>query len=134
MFPLNLLPLYSAISIFPLWIIEQFLPYPYLIEELVKAFLIGTTVPPKNHNPYSYVALAGLSFGLSETVLYQIINIQSNSFYLFTQRFLITNLMHLLTFLIIYRGKQSGKAVFIVTIVFAIAIHYCFNKYFSFRV
>jgi hypothetical protein len=35
-----ILPLVGAFSVFPLWLIEQFLPWPWLIEELFKLFVV----------------------------------------------------------------------------------------------
>jgi len=57
--------LYSLVGPFLLWPLEYFLPYPYIIEELFKVFVVKFT----NSNAKSYI-LAGILFALTETILY----------------------------------------------------------------
>jgi uncharacterized membrane protein len=127
MYPANLLPLISAFSIFPIWAVEQVFPYPHIIEELAKSLFIANTEPSKKTNPYTYMALSGLSFGISESILYQILNIQTNTGLGATNRIIYVIPMHILTFLVLYSGQQKNKIIRVLSIVTAIGIHYSFN-------
>ena len=127
MYSANLLPLISAFSIFPIWVVEQVFPYPHIIEELAKSLFIANTEPSKKTNPYTYMALSGLCFGISESILYQVLNIQTTTSLGAINRIIYVIPMHILTFLVLYSGQQKNKIIRVLSTITAIGIHYSFN-------
>ena len=55
-----LLPLFAAFAPFILWLVEVFLPYPHIVEELAKAIFIYPTVKYKST---SQRIVSGVIFG-----------------------------------------------------------------------
>lgn len=126
MYPSSLLPLISSFSVFPIWLLEQVIPYPYLIEELTKSLFIANTEASKN-NPYKYAIISGFAYGLSETILYQIINIQRNYYQDILNRIAFVIPMHILTYIVLFAGFKRNILYKLLSILVAILIHYSFN-------
>lgn len=121
---LNLV-LYSVFGPFLVWGVEYFLPYPYIIEELFKTILVYF-FPQKSFKTYIY---AGISFALTETVLYSFnVNAFGSIGLLFT-RLLSTSLLHSFTFLIIYWSTKKDRRLIVVGFVISVLIHFLYNKY-----
>ncbi len=113
---MNLLaPLLALAAPFVLWPIELLLPYPYVIEELVKAGLVWL-------NPKFKSALAiGLTFASSETVLY--------IFNLNPYRLIATSALHVTTTLVIYYAVHTNKKLISLGIILAGLIHFFYNRW-----
>ena len=115
--------LYSLVGPFLLWPLEYFLPYPYIIEELFKVFVVKLV----KGNVKTFL-LAGVIFALTETILYSInINLLGRPT-LFLARLISTSLLHSITFLIIFKFSEKKNAIFIGFLV-AVLIHYLYNRY-----
>lgn len=122
-----LLILFSAFSVFPLWILEQFVPYPFIVEELTKFFLVFWLFRKQPRNVFWTILLSSVAFGLSEAVLYQIKVLQLQNTLLLPLRLLFTLPMHTLTYFILYWGTRKNVAMSIITLLTSFLIHYLFN-------
>ncbi len=120
--------LVAAFSVFPLWLVEQFLPGPVLIEEVTKLLLVLYIAKKiKQEKGLILAVISGLVFGMSETILYLFNAFTVGSFELIRLRILTTLPMHLLTFCLIYWGVGRGRVSGVIGFGAAIAIHYLFN-------
>jgi len=130
MIPISILPLIAAFSIFPIWIIEQLIPFPWLVEELVKYFSLILSVKHKSKNAIWFVVLSGFAFGISETVFYQSGGLQTlQQPTVLLRRLFFTVPMHTLTYLIQYFGINKSRPVVFACIIIAILTHFLFNYY-----
>lgn len=128
MYPVSLLPIVSAFLVFPIWAIEQFLPFPWIVEELAKYLFLLLFIKQHSKNTFLIVILSGISFGFSEAIFYQIDALQMNSiFNTFLNRLVFTIPMHVLTYIFLYLGINKGKSFAIISVIIAITIHYLFN-------
>ncbi|MBU1031566.1 PrsW family intramembrane metalloprotease [Patescibacteria group bacterium] len=123
-----LIPLVAAIAPFVIWPIELLLPFPYIIEEIVKGILIVFVIDLPGRTSQVKIVLASAAiFTLSETVLY-ILNISLvGDFSTLLIRFILTNIMHSLTMLIILISTFKHKWFMSIGVAAAILIHYFFN-------
>ena len=120
--------LLSAFSIFPLWLIEQILPYPWLIEELFKLLLVSYVVlRVRGDRVLRLILLCGLIFGLSETILYLFNVFRDSNEWAIVMRLVLTVPMHTLTFYVLYLGVSRGKVMAMICFGLALAIHWLFN-------
>jgi hypothetical protein len=109
---------------FLVWPVEHFLPYPYIIEELFKVFVVL-----QGGKGYKGYITAGVLFALTETVLYTInVNTTGTLGFMIT-RFISTSLLHTITFLIIYWFGSKSKKLIVVGFIFSALIHFLYNKY-----
>ncbi len=120
--------LYSLVGPFLIWPLEYILPYPHIIEETFKLFVVKFT----KGNIKTYI-LAGFVFALTETILYSInINLLGRPT-LFLARFISTSLLHSITFLIIFKFSKQKNAILSVSMLtgflISILIHYLYNRY-----
>ncbi len=124
----TVVPLIAAIAPFILWPIELFLPYPYIIEELLKATLIYFVIDLSNKATQIKITLAsGLIFSLSETILY-IFNISLvGDLTTLLTRFTLTTILHSLTMFIILISSFKTKWLMPTGVLVAMLIHYLFN-------
>lgn len=126
-----LVPLFSLIAPFLIWPVEIFLPYPFFVEEIVKAFLILLVLKNKDNSTnklYSAI-LVGALFSFSETVLY-IFNIYTyGGLSTFFERILVTMPMHIVTAVIIYFCALKDRRLIILGVMIAALVHYLFNQY-----
>jgi len=124
-----LLPLMALIAPFLVWPIEYFLPYPYLIEEIVKAILVFNIIFFVNKkNQLVIAATVGVLFSLSESVLYSFNFFPLNSIMPFFYRIFATTLLHSGTILIMLLFFSKSKKLFPIGLTVAILIHYLYNK------
>jgi len=110
---------------FPLWLVEQLLPFPFLIEELFKFFIVKNT-PQKNN--WFYPLILGLVFSLSESVLYLVNFFQLGNFENLPLRLILTTSLHTFLFLLLYTFR-SRKILSFVFLILAMIIHYFYNQY-----
>jgi RsiW-degrading membrane proteinase PrsW (M82 family) len=122
-----IITLYALFGPFLVWPIEHFLPYPYIVEELFKVFVV-LAGGSKNAKAY---AIAGVAFALTETVLYTInVNTTGSIGYMFT-RFASSSILHTITFLIIFYFANKNKKLTIIGFLLAALVHYFYNSYIS---
>ena len=126
---LSLLPLFAAFSILPLWLIEQILPYPWFIEELLKYFFSLQVNRSKTINKARLAFLTAISFALSESFLYLSLGAISGSLSSFLQRLLLTVPMHVATFLMLFYGCRHKSIIRLTVLASTMAIHYYFNRF-----
>jgi hypothetical protein len=108
---------------FPLWLLEAALPYPHIIEELFKFFIVKYS--PKN-NTWFLPLILGLIFSLSETVLYLINFFALNNFSNLPLRLVTTTTLHTGLFFIQYYSRNSHYRY--LTLILAIILHFLYNQ------
>ena len=113
---------YISALIFPFFIllIENFLPYPYVVEELFKFFLA------KKANSTKTAIVLGFLFSVSEAVFYVFNPTYVLSPLYFVLRLTLVSAMHITTILVIYYFIKR-KSVWPLGLLLAILIHYLFN-------
>lgn len=115
-----------------LYFIEKILPYPYLIEEITKYFIIHNLVH-RTSSPPSYlkiVIVIAVIFAFSENILYLPGIISSGGINFFYLRLIIDGTLHLTTFLLMFFGQTRSRLFGIITLLMAIIVHYLFNLFF----
>jgi hypothetical protein len=121
---------FLMLAIAPLLLIpvEIIMPYPYIVEELVK-FLIVLGLARKSKKQLMAPVLGGFLFALTETFLYipNIINVGQPS--LILKRLLVTGSMHIITMLLMYTGIRKKLIIGLLAFVLSVIIHYFFNSY-----
>jgi hypothetical protein len=128
---ITLLLLISLFLPYIIWPIEQFLPYPHIVEELAKGLLVYFLVNEKlSRSAILVVSLfMGLFFALTESVFY-IANIwlvgNVNTFII---RLLLTIPLHSLTTLAIALPSSFNKKLIIIGVAMAILIHFFYNRF-----
>lgn len=124
-----LLPLFAAVGVFFLWLVELFLPYPWLIEEFFKFFLVAYAVKGTGSRPgLSLVIFTGLAFSVSEALFYLFNYLPEGSLMPLLVRLALTVPMHTLTFVILYLGLRKGTAFGLAALVISMGLHYWFNS------
>ena len=125
-----LTPLLALIAPFVVWPIELILPYPHVVEELVKAFLVYTLLDlPDRLTKIKLAILIGVLFAFSESVLF-LFNIQMvGNIQTYFVRLLVTIPLHVVTTLIILLPALKNKKLIIVGVILASLVHYFFNYY-----
>lgn len=122
-----LVALISPLILIP---IEGIAPYPYVIEEIIKAVFIFTIIKTsKRHNQLATMLLAVFLFALSENIFYSSNFITYGILNSFWKRFLITTTLHLLTALIIFLPSQKRINLIVPATLLAIAAHYYYNQF-----
>lgn len=118
-----ILSIICLFSPFPLWLIETFLPYPHFIEEIFK-FIVVKKSPQKNS---WYIPLIfGITFSLSETILYLINFFALGNFSNLSTRLINTTILHTLLFFLQYYSRNSKFRY--LTLILAITIHFLYNQ------
>lgn len=122
--------LFSVTAPLPLLVIEQFLPYPFVLEETFKliAVVVLLTIPHQNkRNLLPVAVLCGLLFAVSESIFYLLNLLPLQMYNLFWQRLLITGILHSLTIGIIFICGKRGTLWLLGGFILAILIHYFYN-------
>lgn len=120
------LPLSIPLFLIP---IEKILPYPYIIEELVKFFLVLLILRISNKPFQIKLAIfTAFLFAFSENFFYLTNFISNENTLLFFWRFITTSLLHILTILIILVPSQKKYSLIFPALFLAIAIHYFYNR------
>lgn len=114
---------YLLALVFPFFIllIENFLPYPYVVEELFKFFLA------KKANSTKVAIILGFLFSVSEAVFYVLNPIYSLNANLYSLRLLTVGAMHISTILIMHYFNKR-RNTWPIGIFLAILTHYLFNS------
>lgn len=124
-----IVPLLAAFAVFPLWLVESVLPWPWLVEEVFKLWLIWQLKEQNKTSSHLLVLLlTGIAFWLSETVLLSFNMVQAGLVGSLKSRVLMTLPMHLLTFLVLYWGTSRGRILTFVALIVAVLIHFGFNE------
>ncbi len=110
-----LLPLFTAMAPFVIWPIELILPYPHVVEEIVKAVMVWWGKPNAKT-----ALLLGAIFAFSEAVFYLFNSPSALS------RLVYTLPLHVSTFLIL---ALSRRRFFPLGLAAAILTHWLYNKF-----
>jgi len=109
--------------------LEKILPYPHVVEEIVKAILITFILKLSSQKlQFKTSVLFGLLFATSENMFYLANFITNNLTAFFLQRVLLTTTLHVLTTIIIFLPSQKRKILIIPATVLAMFIHFLYNK------
>jgi len=125
---LALVFLFSLSSPLILWPVEILLPYPYVIEEIVKAFFALSL--SQNHfskRSLIYPIISGFLFTISETMLYLLNFLKLGDFSNLPKRLVYTGLLHISTTILMFLGAKKGHFYFLTSFLFSVVIHYAFN-------
>jgi hypothetical protein len=118
--------LVSPLFLIPL---ENSAPYPYFIEEIVKAMLIFNIIKFSSLKKQLKLTLVmAFLFAFSENMFYLINFISSGTLQGFCQRCLLTTTLHLLTAIIILLPSQKKLKLIIPATIIAMIIHYFYNQ------
>lgn len=121
--------LMALISPLPLFLLEKFLPYPYIIEELLKAALVLIIIRlPEKTTQIKTLFLAAFLFALSENIFYLANFIGGQSLNTFGQRFLLTAVLHIFTATVILFPAQRKRWLIFPSVILAMLIHYIYNQ------
>ncbi len=121
------MPLVAAFSVFPIWIVEQYLPVPWLVEELVKFVMVLYVARLKSIKGLVWVVASGLAYGVSEAFFYLFNLLSAGSIAPLVWRLALTLPMQLMTFLVLYYGALGGWLRKSVALILAFVIHFLFN-------
>jgi hypothetical protein len=126
-----ILPLLALVSPLFLWPIELYLPYPYLLEEIVKAGLLYPLITSgvKFSDKIKLAIIVGVLFSITESVLYLFNIYQIGTLSTFINRLLVTSTLHVVTVLIITLPTKGSKYWIILGLLMAIGVHYLFNEF-----
>lgn len=123
------IPLFAAAGVFFLWLVELFLPFPWVVEELFKFLLVGYLVRVSgSRSKLSLVMLTGFAFSISESLFYLFNYLPEGSLLPFLIRLAVTVPMHLLTFVLLYLGLRKGTAFGLAALALSMGLHYWFNS------
>lgn len=125
----------ALVAPFVLVVVERYLPYPYLLEELLKLGLVyrlytlwSEEVPWEiDVRKILTVALVGLVFAVSESMLYLTNAFMLGNFASFGMRLALTVPMHMFTTLVIFVVGQRGKWCWWLGLLIGMGLHYLFN-------
>jgi len=114
--------------------VEKLLPYPHVIEELLKlviVFLIYKSAKETKTDLLKWVVIAAVLFTISESVFYLANIFALGNISLFTQRLLLTGTLHLGTFLLLYFSIKKNYFWLAGGVTASILIHYFYNSIIS---
>lgn len=128
---MDLIPLYALFAPIILWPVEILFPYPFIVEEIAKGALIlfATGKDYDSKKAVKTFLIAGVVFALSETVLYVVnLGFTGSVSYLLI-RFILTSLLHSLTFIIILLPTLKNRKLLLPGLLIAILLHYLYNRF-----
>jgi hypothetical protein len=121
--------LYSLVGPFLSWLLESFLPYPHIVEEVFKLAIVfagGRSFSTKN-GLYIY-AFCGFLFALTELTFYSTkINLSGN-LNLFFLRMAATTTLHSLTFVILFLTYKKDRRLVFFGFLAAVLTHFLYNS------
>jgi hypothetical protein len=121
-------PLWAAFAPFLAWPVEMILPYPWLVEELIKGVLVWKVITSADPADAAKLAISiGVLFGGSELLLFVVNAILAGSFGPLVGRLLLTIPMHVLTAFLVYWFGRKGTFGFGIGLAIAMAVHFSFN-------
>jgi len=123
-----LAPLIFIFLVFPLYLVEIFLPYPYFVEELAKFFVVYFAISrqKKARKRLEVALVSGFLFSLSETLLYFATASMMGGINIIITRFILTSLIHCLTISLMTISLNKKNLIFL-ALLLSIGIHYFFN-------
>lgn len=108
-------------------VVEKVLPYPHWVEEFGKLMVVMVMMKSGDDDLGWWVVGGGFLFALSESVFYLSNIFALGDFGMFSNRLMLTSLLHIGTMLVIYLlGKKSGKGLGFGFLI-AVGVHYVFN-------
>lgn len=111
--------------------IEKLLPYPYVIEELIKLILVLFILKYLNKKLYLiFIIISGLFFSLSESLFYLGSAYGAGYAFLFGSKLGFTLFVHLFTLLLFYFSCLKSKKLLFFSLPVAIFFHFFLNKMF----
>lgn len=127
-----ILPILALISPLILLPIEKIIPYPHIVEEIIKAiFVLLILLIPGRLFQFKLAVFIGFLFALSENVFYLTNGLLYESPLIFLERILAVSFFHILTLSIILFFGQKKRWLIIPALVIAILIHYFYNQIIS---
>jgi hypothetical protein len=123
----------AAALVAPLFLIfiERILPYPYVIEELVKFSLVILIIRlPNLNSQLKLTFLAGILFSLSESLFYLGMAFSGGFAFLFLKKLFLITPLHLLTLFLFLFCLKKFKKIAIFSLPIAFGIHFFFNQLF----
>lgn len=106
--------------------VEMLLPYPYIVEELAKFFLVKVLAEKKD-NLWHAAIVGGFLFTLTETFLYLPNIVETGDYSFFYERLFYTGILHCTTFLTMFMGWRKNYIWAAISLSLAVATHYLFN-------
>lgn len=123
---LFLLALISPLVLIP---VEKYLPYPFIIEEITKAFFVILILGIfSNFFQIKLATFIAFIFSFSESLFYLSNFIEIRDLSGFFQRFFLTACLHILTILIIIIPSQKNRYLLIPALLVAIIVHFYYNQ------
>ena len=110
--------------------IEKILPWPYVIEEVVKLIIVVQIIKAENKTGKKlgfWILSAGVLFTVSESILYLINIFALGDISLLGKRMLFTGILHIGTFYLLYKFGRKNFYSMSLSLFLAIGIHYLFN-------
>ena len=127
-FIIILSPFMALMAPFVVWPIEQLLPFPYLVEEAVKAVFVYFILQiPSKTKQIQFAILIGVLFSFSEAVLYLFNFYILNTFSFLFSRLVLTTALHTVTMTIMVSVCLINRKLFPFGVVLAVVIHYVYN-------
>lgn len=127
-----LTPLISAIGPLLLWPIELFLPYPFIVEEVFKGIIVYLILQVSGKKlQEKFIIASAVLFSLSESLLYIFNFSLVGNGKIFLLRLLLTTIMHLCTFLIIYFSGRKNLKLLPIGVLAGAVIHFFYNYIFE---
>lgn len=123
-------PISAAFLPFLVWPVEVLLPWPFVIEEVGKAWLAWQVAAKGAADAWWKLGLAiGVLFGGSELLLYVVNAILVGNFRPLWLRLGLTAPMHVVTVLVISWWAKKGFGGLVIGTFLGIAIHFGFNYF-----
>ena len=122
--PVPLLALILPLILIP---VEKILPYPYIIEELVKLVLVLAIYQKEkqlNRSLSFFVLLSGLLFTLSESIFYLINIFALGDLTMIPKRFFFTGILHISTLMTIYLFGKKNNIGLLISLLLSISKNY----------
>src|SRR3989338_8458996 len=125
-----LIPLFASMAPLLIWPVEFIFPYPHIIEELVKGFLVYFILKSSDNTiRIRSTILAGLLFAFSESVMYMFNILLVGTIWTFIERLILTIPLHVITTLLILLSGMRKKELLPLGVVAAMFLHYFFNLF-----
>ncbi len=128
---LALILLGSLASPLFLLVIEKILPYPYILEEILKLIFVLLYIGQEKvykTTLFNYVILSGLLFAFSESIFFLTNILALQTYNIFFLRLVLTSILHATTISVIYFCSKRTKYGWLLGLLLAMVIHYIYNS------